>query len=57
MTSGVALFAWEVIRDWRWLIQLKGVLTLFLKYYLLGLFIPMADWKPEITIFIVYCYQ
>ncbi|MDO6611142.1 hypothetical protein Q4601_09960 [Shewanella sp. 1_MG-2023] len=52
MTSGVALFAWEVIRDWRWLIQLKGVLTIF-KVLLLGLFIPMADWKPEITIFIV----
>ncbi|WP_076540548.1 hypothetical protein [Shewanella sp. UCD-KL21] len=52
MASGLALLLWEVIRDWRWLIQLKGVLTIF-KVLLLLLFIPMANWKPEITIFII----
>ncbi|MDO6620303.1 MULTISPECIES: hypothetical protein [unclassified Shewanella] len=52
MVSGLALLSWEVIRDWRWLIQLKGVLTIF-KVLLLLLFIPMANWKPEITIFII----
>ena len=24
ITSGVLLMSWEIIRDWRWLIQLKG---------------------------------
>ena len=40
---------WEIIRDWRWLIQLKGVLTL-VKLGLLSLFIPFASYKPELLI-------
>ncbi|WP_144212696.1 hypothetical protein [Shewanella donghaensis] len=52
MSSGLALLVWEVVRDWRWLIQLKGVLTVF-KVLLLFLLIPMDNWKPEIIIFII----
>jgi len=44
--------AWEVVRDWRWLIQLKGVLTI-VKIGLLALFIPLANYKPELLITIV----
>ncbi|WP_028772111.1 hypothetical protein [Shewanella waksmanii] len=49
MTTGSLLMLWEIIRDWRWLIQLKGVLTLF-KLVLLTLFIPFAEYKPEILV-------
>ena len=28
MSTGSILMLWEIMRDWRWLIQLKGVLTL-----------------------------
>ncbi|MCZ4335963.1 hypothetical protein [Shewanella colwelliana] len=52
MTTGSLLMAWEVIRDWRWLIQLKGVLTI-VKIGLLALFIPLANYKPELLITIV----
>lgn len=40
---------WEIARDWRWLIQLKGVLTL-VKLGLLTLFIPLGSYKPELLI-------
>ncbi|MGL4449329.1 MAG: hypothetical protein ACRCUH_01345 [Shewanella sp.] len=53
MATGVILMLWEVVRDWRWLIQLKGVLTL-LKLGLLCLFIPLANHKPEILTLIVF---
>jgi hypothetical protein len=49
MASGSLMMIWEIVRDWRWLIQLKGVLTL-VKLGLLGLFIPLAQYKPEILI-------
>ncbi|QYJ88097.1 hypothetical protein K0I73_15165 [Shewanella mesophila] len=52
MISGSILMLWEVFRDWRWLIQLKGVLTL-VKLGLLSLFIPLASYKPELLITIV----
>jgi hypothetical protein len=52
ITSGVLLMSWEIIRDWRWLIQLKGVLTL-LKVILLGLFIQLSECKSELVIFII----
>ncbi|MDD8061118.1 MULTISPECIES: hypothetical protein [Shewanella] len=50
--SGVLLMSWEIIRDWRWLIQLKGVLTL-LKIVLLGFFIQISQCKSELVIFII----
>lgn len=52
MATGSALMLWEIVRDWRWLIQLKGVLTL-VKIGLLALFIPLANYKPELLISIV----
>lgn len=52
MSTGAAMMLWEVVRDWRWLIQLKGVLTL-VKLGLLALFIPLANYKPELLITIV----
>ncbi len=52
MSSGLFLMSWEIIRDWRWLIQLKGVLTL-VKLGLILLFIPLADYKHELVIAIV----
>ncbi|ABV86068.1 hypothetical protein [Shewanella pealeana] len=52
MSTGAAMMAWEIVRDWRWLIQLKGVLTL-VKLGLLVLFIPLAHYKPELLISIV----
>ncbi|MBR9728358.1 hypothetical protein ACFOD0_11245 [Shewanella intestini] len=52
MTTGSLLLIWEVVRDWRWLIQLKGVLTL-IKIGLLFLFIPLAAHKAELIIFII----
>ncbi|QDF68157.1 hypothetical protein FJQ87_17110 [Shewanella sp. SNU WT4] len=52
MVTGLILMLWEVIRDWRWLIQLKGVLTL-VKIGLLLLFIPLASAKPALIIAII----
>jgi hypothetical protein len=52
ITSGVLLMSWEIIRDWRWLIQLKGVLTLF-KIILLGFFIQISQYHSELIIFII----
>ena len=52
MGSGSLLMLWESMRDWRWLIQLKGVLTI-VKLGLLSLFIPLANYKPELLIVIV----
>ncbi|WOT05680.1 hypothetical protein [Shewanella youngdeokensis] len=52
MTTGATLMLWEVTRDWRWLIQLKGVLTL-VKLAILCLFIPLAAYKPELLITVV----
>ena len=52
ITSGVLLMSWEIIRDWRWLIQLKGVLTLF-KIILLGFFIQISQCHSELIIFII----
>ncbi|ABV35435.1 conserved hypothetical protein [Shewanella sediminis HAW-EB3] len=49
MTTGSLLMLWEIVRDWRWLIQLKGVLTL-VKLGLLALFIPFSHLKPELLI-------
>ncbi len=49
MATGSILLLWELRRDWRWLIQLKGVLTL-VKLSLLALFIPFAHHKPELLI-------
>ncbi|MGL4713052.1 MAG: hypothetical protein ACRCWP_11015 [Shewanella sp.] len=53
MTTGSILMLWEIVRDWRWLIQLKGVLTL-VKVGLLALFVPLANYKPELLIAIVF---
>ena len=47
MLTGMLLMAWEIIRDWRWLIQLKGVLTLA-KVGLLFLLVPFSNWQVEI---------
>ncbi|PKG56520.1 hypothetical protein CXF83_05075 [Shewanella sp. Choline-02u-19] len=52
MSTGAAMMLWEVVRDWRWLIQLKGVLTV-VKLGLLCLFIPFATYKPELLITVV----
>jgi len=52
ITSGVLLMSWEIIRDWRWLIQLKGVLTL-LKVILLGFFMQISQYHSELVIFII----
>ncbi|ESE41800.1 hypothetical protein [Shewanella decolorationis] len=53
MISGSILMLWEIIRDWRWLIQLKGVLTLG-KLGLLCLFVPLASYKPELFILVLF---
>lgn len=53
MSTGSILILWEIIRDWRWLIQLKGVLTLG-KLGLLCLFIPLANYKPELFILVLF---
>lgn len=53
MTTGSILMLWEIVRDWHWLIQLKGVLTL-VKIGLLGLFVPLAHYKPELLIVILF---
>ncbi|MEI8613440.1 hypothetical protein P4S54_06935 [Shewanella sp. PP-He15 brown] len=53
MTTGSILMLWEIVRDWRWLIQLKGLLTL-VKVGLLGLFVPLANFKPELLIVILF---
>ncbi|MGX9459915.1 hypothetical protein ACWXWU_01560 [Shewanella sp. A14] len=52
LCSGMLLMSWEIIRDWRWLIQLKGILTL-LKIVLLCLFVQMSQCKSELVIFII----
>ncbi|GGI92203.1 hypothetical protein [Shewanella gelidii] len=52
MSTGAILMAWEVLRDWQWLIQLKGVLTI-VKIVLLCLFIPLAAYKPALFILIL----
>ncbi|MBZ4679837.1 MULTISPECIES: hypothetical protein [Shewanella] len=52
MASGSCLMLWEIVRDWRWLIQLKGVLTL-VKLLLLLLFIPLAAYKSELLVTVV----
>ncbi|QYK02086.1 hypothetical protein [Shewanella psychrotolerans] len=52
MVSGSMLMLWEIFRDWRWLIQLKGALTI-MKLGLLSLFIPLANYKPELLITII----
>lgn len=49
MVTGSILMLWELIRDWRWIIQLKGVLTLA-KVGLLCLFIPLSQYKPSIFV-------
>ncbi|PHY60818.1 hypothetical protein CS023_02200 [Shewanella xiamenensis] len=53
MSTGSILMLWEIMRDWRWLIQLKGVLTLG-KLGLLCLFIPLANYKPELFILVLF---
>lgn len=53
MTTGSILMLWEIVRDWRWLIQLKGLLTL-VKIGLLALFVPLAHYKPELLIVILF---
>lgn len=52
MITGVLLMSWEIIRDWRWLIQLKGVLTLA-KLVLVTLLIPFPQWQTEIITLLV----
>lgn len=52
MTTGSALMLWEIVRDWRWLIQLKGVLTL-IKVLLLALFVPLPEYKSALFIIIL----
>ncbi|MBT1444270.1 hypothetical protein KJI95_06990 [Shewanella sp. JM162201] len=52
MLSGSMLMGWEIWRDWRWLIQLKGVLTL-VKLALLALFIPLPEYKAALFISIL----
>lgn len=52
MCSGMLLMSWEVVRDWRWLIQLKGILTI-LKVILLGSFIQVSEFNAELVIFII----
>lgn len=49
MVTGSVLMLWELTRDWRWIIQLKGVLTV-VKILLLSLFIPLSQYKPSIFI-------
>ncbi|MDI5874499.1 hypothetical protein [Shewanella xiamenensis] len=53
MSTGSILMLWEIMRDWHWLIQLKGVLTLG-KLGLLCLFIPLANYKPELFILVLF---
>lgn len=53
MTTGSILMLWEMVRDWRWIIQLKGVLTLA-KLGLLCLFVPLASYKPELLILVLF---
>lgn len=52
ITTGILLMTWEIIRDWHWLIQLKGVLTL-IKVGLLFLLILLTDWQVEIITLLV----
>lgn len=52
MATGSILMLWEIVRDWRWLIQLKGVLTLA-KLGLLCLFVPLAEYKPELFVLVL----
>ncbi|UJF22738.1 hypothetical protein [Shewanella sp. OMA3-2] len=52
MTTGLLLMTWEIIRDWQWLIQLKGLLTLA-KVGLLFLLLPFTDWQVEIITLLV----
>lgn len=53
MGTGSILMLWEVLRDWRWLIQLKGVLTL-VKLGLICLFVPLVDYKPELFTLVLF---
>ncbi|MGL4748330.1 MAG: hypothetical protein ACRCYF_11430 [Shewanella sp.] len=53
MSTGIILMMWEIFRDWRWLIQLKGVLTLG-KLAMLCLFVPFANYKPELFILVLF---
>ncbi|BDM63303.1 hypothetical protein NFHSH190041_07550 [Shewanella sp. NFH-SH190041] len=52
MCTGTIMMLWEIVKDWRWLIQLKGVLTL-VKLLLLVLFIPLPDYQPELFVIIL----
>lgn len=52
VVSGSLLMGWEIVRDWRWLIQLKGVLTL-IKLGLLCLFIPFPEHKAALFVVIL----
>ncbi|MCF1428548.1 MAG: hypothetical protein LPD71_04230 [Shewanella sp.] len=52
MLTGSALMLWEIVRDWHWLIQLKGVLTL-VKTLLLLLFIPLPEYKSTLFVIIL----
>lgn len=47
MSTGSLLMLWELIRDWRWAIQLKGVLT-FVKLGLIVLFLPLPEYKEAL---------
>ncbi|MCL1088211.1 hypothetical protein L2744_00995 [Shewanella profunda] len=53
MSTGSILMCWEIVRDWRWLIQLKGALTV-VKIGLLCLFVPLASYKPELLILVLF---
>ncbi|MBO1271220.1 hypothetical protein J3L11_06090 [Shewanella sp. 4t3-1-2LB] len=52
MITGCLLMLWEVVRDWRWLIQLKGVLTL-LKIAILMCFTIVPEYKVELVTIII----
>nr|WP_228730349.1 hypothetical protein [Shewanella yunxiaonensis] len=52
MVSGVLLMAWEVLRDWTWLIQMKGVLTIA-KLVILMCFIILPEYKPALVTMII----
>ena len=49
MATGSILLLWEVWRDWRWLIQLKGVLTIA-KLLLVACALPFATVQQELFI-------
>ncbi|MCL1074630.1 hypothetical protein [Shewanella dokdonensis] len=52
MVTGCLLMLWEIVRDWRWLIQMKGVLTL-VKLGILMCFTIIPEYKPALVTIII----